>query len=95
MPGTDRDDAMRTRQAAEPRRQRKPREGVAGRVHTWTVTFGICAILLTIMYGITTHRAAEHAEQERQANAQYAAGAMQQGHAPPNGRLAANTPAGR
>ncbi len=40
-------------------------ESRVGQVRTWTVTLAIAGALLTLMYGVTTHRAEEQAEQHQ------------------------------
>jgi hypothetical protein len=46
------------------------RKSAASKLRTWSTTVGIAAVLLSVMYGVTTHRA-EVKDEQRQAEMQH------------------------
>ena len=68
-------------------------EGRAGSGRKWAITAVIAAVLLAVMYGVTTHRA-EVKDEQRQSSMQNtsASNSTVPGQALPGGRTTANAP---
>ena len=86
------EDANRPKEAG-PQPDPMLNEGPASRTRTWAVSVGIAAVVLAVMYGVTTHRA-EVQDEQRQSEAQQPgpAASTQPGQALPGGRNEANAP---
>ena len=91
MPNPDRDFSNASR---EPGPQADPmlNEGRASSARTWTVTGVIIAVLLAVMYGVTTHRADVKDEQRQATQQQTAVPPAATQPATPGGRTTADAP---
>ncbi len=92
MPEHDRDFSSTTPRP-EPGPQPDPmlNEGRAGSARTWAVTGVIIAVLLAVMYGVTTHRAEVKDEARQATEQQTPVPAATQPNAP-GGRTTADAP---